>query len=174
MSKQRATVWCAGLITCVIAAIANTLMIKYFETDVFTLNVEVLIPVGAAILAAAAASGFYFAIRSSGYQTDRLDLVLLFACSVGFFLLIYLVEYWVLAGASNGRWSSYYDFLNHAVTDARYRIHDTRGLAGVDGLTDPIGRAGWAMMIPRFAVLLVVFRQVHAMFQGGGAEKWSE
>ena len=28
-------------------------------------------------------------------------------------------------------------------------------------------------MIPRFAVLLVIFRQAQATFQYGGAEKWN-
>lgn len=120
-----------GIVTSIVTAVIVVLVEQYFEFSLFTLSFWVIIPAGALVTGAAAASGYYFGAKWSNTRPNRFHLANMSLIGLGTFFLIYWLQYlsFEVDGKSLSEYGmSFLTFLQISLTKAEYSLaHSSKG-----------------------------------------------
>ena len=142
-----------GLVTSILVAIANVVIANMTGINVFTFNIWVLVPAGAALIGAAAASGYYFgSLYFHKKPTWALAVQMVVIAGFAQFLIYYL-EYTTLVlddGTKASDLVNFSTYLDVSLTKAHYRMG--RG-AHID--TGEVGSFGYTIAVVQFIGFLI-------------------
>lgn len=121
-----------GLVTSMLAAWINVLGEQYLDFNLFTLTFWFIIPAGALIVGAAAASGYYFGAVWLHEPPTRSLLWQMVIIAGSTQLLIYQLEYQSFV-SEGGSGLSFWDYTNFNLSHAHYRMQRGGGDIGEMG-----------------------------------------
>lgn len=175
MDGKRLAVWGMCIASTLLAVIANAAVATYMEYNLFSLSYYVLIPIGAGILGCVAVSGYYIGMERYKLKSTGTDLVLLLCLAIAFVWLIYVFDYYFLILRFGTKVKEHWtlsQFITFDITQSRYKFGHGPGNNYGDDRSVVVGGAGWALLIPRIAILLVMCRQVHWRFKEKADGEW--
>jgi hypothetical protein len=139
-------------VTCVLTAVANVIVARMTGLNVFTMKVWVILPVGAALVGAAAASGGILAARLFHAAPTKIDAAMMVLCAAFTMWLIYYLDYMTMVlddGRKVSNFISFQDYVDLVITKAHMRI----GRAQTD--TGEVGQFGYWLAVVEFIGFLV-------------------
>lgn len=141
-----------GIATALLIAIAETVISNLTGFNVFGFSFFVVIPVGALLVGAAAASGYYFGCKYLQLRPGLFLIVQMIAVAAATNLLIYYLEYQTLVLDDGTRASAvvgFAEYLDISLTQTELRVG--RGATP----TGPVGEFGYWLAIIEFVGFLV-------------------
>jgi hypothetical protein len=139
-------------ITSVLVAVANVVIARITGFNMFSLKIWLIVPVGAVMVGAAAASGGLLATRLFHAKPNWFDAVMMIVSAAVTMFLIYYLDYSTMVfddGRKVAGLVSFEDFVNLSLTTAHMRVG--RGAHDVG----EIGQAGYWFAVAEFVGFLV-------------------
>ncbi|MDP9196542.1 MAG: hypothetical protein M3O22_07250 [Pseudomonadota bacterium] len=132
-----------GLVTTALTIVLNFLVSDYLDTNLYTYAVAGIVPVGAILVGAIAASGY---LLGSGLTNTRPHWTLLLqmvAVAALANAAIYFIE-WQIVLDDNGSYMSFLDYMRTSLTEAHYRFGSSNRDLG------EVGQWGYALAALNF------------------------
>ena len=171
MNRQRVIVWCATLLAMSAAAGGNAAVLRLSGFELLSLNVMVVVPLGATLLAGIPSGTFYGVAKGLGVKAGALDLVFLMATNIGALVLSLFVEYLLVGGHGTASGMSFSGFVAYNLTEAKHAMY----MRGMPADSPPVapGSVGWLLFLIRIALAMALAKTVQSSLDGKGSKRWA-
>jgi phage shock protein PspC (stress-responsive transcriptional regulator) len=164
MLAKRLTIWGFCLISLALAIAINHFLSVAVRMEIFSIAMWGFVPVGAMCVAAFALAGYVIGVKKFGWSPDGIDLLFLMLVCLSLQFFTVAVAYWALLAdmpVLRDR-LSLGQFFVIDLTQSQYT-----SVQDIGKKTQPIGSAGFFLLIPRLGCLLAVAKIVQSSFGGG-------
>jgi hypothetical protein len=149
---KRLAILLGMVITCLLAAVANVIIARVTTINIFTMKVWLILPIGAALVGAAGASGAVLAGRYFNVVPTKVDFVLMVIFAAVTMYLVYYLDY-ITFVLDDGRQArdliDFGGFVDLLLTKSHMRVG--RGARDVG----EIGQAGYWLAVVEFVGFLI-------------------
>jgi hypothetical protein len=156
---QSSAIASCGLLTSILTAAFNVLIHYYTGFDLFTLSIWVIIPIGAIISGAAAASGYYFGSLYFHERPNNALLLQMVCIAVFTHCLIYYLNYRIIIldnGEPLSNFIAFSEYLQVSLTKSHYRFGRSLDIGEV-------GKFGYGLAFIEFIGFLLGGLSVYAI-----------
>lgn len=140
-----------GFATTLAVAMADVIVANETGFDFFTVGAYGgLVPFGAIVCGALAASGYYMGSRAFQQRPNLLVLMQMVLIAALAQFIIYYLEYFIAMKGAVGNWQSFVDYLNYDLTSSVYSVSSRGHHADIN-----VGQMGYVIAALHFAGFMV-------------------
>lgn len=171
MNRQRSIVWGATLLALLAAAGVNAAVLRFSGFELLSLNVMVVVPLGAALLVGIPSGTFYVAAKALRVKAGAADLVFLMAANIGTLVLSLFLEYLLVSSHGTASGMSFSRFVAYNLTEAKHAMY----MRGMPADAPPVapGSVGWLLFLIRIALAMALAKTVQSSLDGKGTKQWA-